>query len=303
MEAGSDRRYRGASAVGSGTIRRVASSALCLLATVLLAAGCNPRPQYEPELARQHRADYGPVAPTVRDSFTVVSYNIQYGQNVDVALADLRRSPYLADADVLLLQEMEPTGVERIARELGCNFAYQAASVHPHHDQLFGNAVLSRWPIVDQRLLVLPHDHPVTGDRRIAVMADLDVAGLRVRTVSLHVATVIRDLEARLDQAAAALDSLADVPGPVIIGGDFNTLTDYGRNLTTRMFRRAGFQRAGRAIAPTVRKKMWFWPSQRLVLDHIFTRDLKLGSAGVLSEATASDHYPLWARFGFPRGE
>jgi endonuclease/exonuclease/phosphatase family metal-dependent hydrolase len=276
-----------------------------LLAVAVLApvSGCNPRPEPNTDLDLQHRGNYGPAVATVRDSFTVVSYNIQYGENVDAALVDLNRTPYLADADVLLLQEMDPEGAERMARELGYNYVYQAASLHPHHDRLFGNAVLSRWPIVGQRLLVLPHPHPVTGHRRIAVVADLDVAGLPVRAVSVHVATVIRELDARLDQATAALDSLADVPGPVIIGGDFNTLTDYGRRLTMRLFRKAGFRRAGSPTSPTVRQKLWLWPSQRLVLDHVFTRDLELGAAGVFQGATASDHYPLWARFGFPRRE
>ncbi len=283
------------------TMRLVMRRALRLLPVMVLlvAVGCSSS-GYHPDVSLQHRAAYGPAAPAVRDSFTVVSYNIQYGEDIDLALADLREVPGLADADVILLQEMDLAGVEQMAQALGRNYAYQAASVHPHHGHLFGNAVLSRWPIVGQQLVVLPHPHPVTGHHRIAVVADLDVAGLPVRAVSLHVATVILELDERLEQAVAALDSLADVPGPVIVGGDFNTLTDYGRNLTLRLFRKAGFRRAGRPTVPTVRKKLWLWPSQRLVLDHMFTRGLEIGSAGVASEATASDHYPLWARFGFP---
>jgi endonuclease/exonuclease/phosphatase family metal-dependent hydrolase len=269
----------------------------------LLLVGCSSWTKYRPDETKQHRADHGPNAPTARDSFTVVSYNIQYGEKIDLALADLRNEPRIDDADVILLQEMDLTGVERMAQELGHNYYYQAASVSPHHGRLFGNAVLSRWPILAESFLVLPNAHPLTGQRRIAVIADLDVAGVPVRAISVHTSTVVAELPERVEQAAAVLDSLTDFPGPVIVGGDFNTVTDYGRNRTQRLFRKAGFRRAGRPTVATIGKRLWFWPSQKLVLDHLFYRDLALGSTGVRTTATASDHYPLWARFGFPVGD
>jgi endonuclease/exonuclease/phosphatase family metal-dependent hydrolase len=273
---------------------------ITVAAAAIIAAGCSSWTRYRPDDTKQHRVDHGPQAPAPRDSFTVVCYNIQYGEDIDLALADLKSLPRLDDADVILLQEMDLAGVEQIASELQCNYFYQAASVSPHHGRLFGNAVLARWPIVAEGSIVLPNAHPLTGQRRIAVFADLDVAGAPVRAVSVHTSTIVAELPERIEQAAAVIDSLSAVNGPVIIGGDFNTVTDYGRIRTQRLFRKAGFRRAGRPTVSTVGKRLWFWPNQKLILDHLFYRGLDLGSAGVRTTATASDHLPLWARFGFP---
>ena len=292
---------------GGAERRRVVggwTAVLGLAVLLWLGVGCSSRTGYRPDASLLHKGDFSTGAPdrafSFDDSLTVVSYNIQYGENIEAALADLRRAPRLDHADVILLQEMDLAGVESLARDLNCHYVYHAASVHPHHGRLFGNAVLSPWAIVDQQLVVLPHGHPLTGQKRIAVAALLDVDGAPLRVVSIHSATVILELEGRLDQATALLDSLAQGSEPVIVGGDFNTATDHGRVLTQRIFRRAGFRRAGRPTQATVRKKLWFRPSERLILDHIFYRGLEEGSAGVRIDATASDHYPLWARFGRP---
>lgn len=274
---------------------------LCLL--LLLLPGCAGTGGFFPGEEHLHRGSFvsagAMVSATAPDSLTVVSYNIQYGKDIDLALDDLRADPRLRDADIILLQEMDPAGVDTMAQVLGLHYVYYPASVHPHHDRYFGNAVLSRWPIVGQQVLVLPHGNPVNGHRRIAVAADLDVAGRPLRAVSVHLSTMILTPRKRLDQVSAVLDSLTAVDGAMIIGGDFNSETGYDEVHFRRRMRRMGFRRAFIPRESTVR-----WNPLRLtgldfVLDHIFYRGLKMWRAGIGREALASDHYPIWAVFGW----
>jgi len=270
---------------------------VCLATILLLLSACAKTVVYTSADAPLHRGTFAENLAVLPDSFTVVSYNIQYGENIDLALADIQRDPRLHSADVFLLQEMDPEGTETLAHALNLHYVYFPASVHPHHARLFGNAVLSRWPITRQSVSILPHGHPFSGHRRIAVAADLDVAGQTLRVVSVHTATVVTAQDLRLDQAQAALDSLAAVNGPVVIGGDFNTIADFEHTLVRRLFRRAGFIQARLPAGPTVK-----WGLQRvlgleLVLDHMFFHNLQLLRTGIARQATASDHLPIWAVF------
>ena len=274
-----------------------------LLAVVFLAAGvagCVIDRDFRPgpaHLATALAPDHPPAAP---DSLLLVSYNIQYGEDLDQALADLRRAG-LDQPDILLLQEMTPAGVESLARALSLGYVYHPASVHPHHQRLFGNAVLSRWPITAERLLVLPHPHPWSGHRRIAVSCDLDIAGRHVRAVSVHLATAVLDDAARLDQATAILDSLvADHPGPVIVGGDFNTAAAPALAALRKTYRRrARLLPVRLPDGCTIRWNYGRPLGAGCRLDHVFLRGLRAGAAGIERAATASDHFPIWARIGW----
>jgi len=291
-------RYR-----GRAMIRRSRCVCLAVLPLAGLIAACTVDREFQP--GPQHlTANLRGIAPGAAgapDSLLVVSYNIQYGERLADALADLRAGG-LDRPDILLLQEMTPAGVETLAAALRLNYVYQPASVHPHHQQPFGNAVLSRWPILAQRLLVLPHAQPWTGQRRVAVACDLDVAGQPLSAISLHLATPVVSAERRLAQAAAVLDSLvAGWHGPVVLGGDFNTAMTSEVAAVRRYYRRAGRLLPAR-LPPgcTIR-----WQPGRLVdagcrLDHLFLRGLQAGASGITRDATASDHFPIWVRTGRP---
>ena len=231
-------------------------------------------------------------ALTAPDSLIVVTYNIRHGQALAAALADLRAlAP--GGADVVLLQEMDPEGAAWLAQQLGCGHVYAPASVHPRHDRLFGNAVLSRWPITGHRLLVLPHGSPLYGLRRVAVAADLDVAGRPVRAISVHLASAFLPQDQRLDQLDAALDSLVTGwDGAVVLGGDLNTSTPDDRFRFHRRLRAAGLRTvpAGEPTAHWQPTRLWGFGE---VLDHVYVRGLVTGVPTVGREATASDHWPL----------
>jgi endonuclease/exonuclease/phosphatase family metal-dependent hydrolase len=87
----------------------------------------------------------------------IVSFNIEFGVHVDSAIGLLTSDPALRAADVILLQEMDGEGTERVADALGFWYVYFPAIYHLRTHREFGNAVLSRWPIVEDRKILLPH--------------------------------------------------------------------------------------------------------------------------------------------------
>jgi endonuclease/exonuclease/phosphatase family metal-dependent hydrolase len=214
----------------------------------------------------------------------VGSFNIEFSQRVDSALAVLQSDSALRRADVLLLQEMTADATRRIADALDMWYVYYPAIFHFRTDQDMGNAVLSRWPIVEDRKLVLPHVSRFVQTQRIATAATIRIGERLVQLYSIHLGTM-SDLApaARRDQLGAILTD-ARRYSHVVIGGDMN---DAG---VGRLARDSGYA----------------WPTQhgpattRLGrLDHIFFKGFgtpaREASGTVLDVRGASDHLAVWA--------
>ena len=230
-----------------------------------------------------------PGQPDFDGRVKVVSYNISFGQEIDLAARELAELEELRDADIILLQEMDETGTAQIAHTLGYNFVYYPASIHNHHDRYFGNAILSRWPIADHGRIVLPHRSPKDGQQRIAVQATVIVDGLGVLVYSVHTETAWLSAGKRADQVASLVDSIGTKHPHVIVGGDFNTLTPGAVKDLERRFEAAGLERASGGAGPTVR-----FESLGLTLDHIFVRGMTVLATGTAQEVASSDHLPVW---------
>ena len=234
-----------------------------------------------------------PETPSDSSELRVASFNIQFSKRIDEAIALIGGTPALSGADILLLQEMDERGVRRIASEFGYCWVYYPATVHPRTRRRFGNAILSRFPFVEDHKVLLPHLGQFGKTLRIAVGATVDVHGIPVRVYSLHLATLMElGPERRRDQARAVVEDAAGFRGPVLVGGDFNEY-DLGE-----VFTEAGYDWMTRDIGRT---------TDLAALDHFFVRDLTAapGSAvgKVPDEVGASDHLPIWARFLLPEGE
>ena len=237
------------------------------------------------------------VPPAESDSLVCVSYNIEYSEELEQALLDLTTDPRLRHPDILLLQEMDAEGAAFLAGRLGMNHFYYPSFIHPYHGRLFGNAVLSPWLLTGPQYVVLPHPNPMTDNRRTALAVDVQVGSRTVRAVSVHMSTLIVDLEDRLEQAVVMADSLIAVAGPTIIGGDFNTGTRWEETLFRRVARRFGFKEARLSEERTARGGPLDLVGYKLKLDHFYYRDLELVAAGVSFGATAGDHFPIWSVF------
>jgi endonuclease/exonuclease/phosphatase family metal-dependent hydrolase len=220
-----------------------------------------------------------PVAP-----LRVVTFNIKESREIDRAITVLQ-SDSLRGADVVALQEMSESGVDRIARALRLNYAYYPAVIHPRTGGYYGPAILSRWPIERSWKVLLPHEGWGRDQRRTATAAIVRANELRLLAYAVHLETMVKLSDAkRTEQARAVTDDAKGFPGPVVIAGDLN---DYG-------------------MAARIRHEGYTWTTEWVgsthmgfSMDHILTRGLVLAkprSVGVVRKVWgASDHRPVWA--------
>lgn len=265
-----------------GTWARGALVALLLL----LVAGCRTGRDY-PEATGPRYAG-GPTtasADTVAppDTLRIVSFNVEYARDIDGAIALFGAEPALRAAHVVLLQEMDASGTQRIAESLGMWYVYYPAILHHRTDRDFGNAVLSRWPIVDDAKLMLPHPSRYAGTHRIATAATLRIGATRVRVYSTHLGT-IADISGgrRADQLRVILADAATHP-IVVLGGDVND------SAVGTVAEEAGYAWPTRDGPRTTRFGRW---------DHLFLKGLAIPdtlAAGSVDARGVSDHRPIWA--------
>lgn len=261
-----------------------------LLLLLVLTASCRQALNYPSAMGPR----YAGVSTARHDAATgdrrlrVVTYNVRFGQHVERAINVLATREPLSGADIIFLQEMDGEGTRRIAEALGMSWVYYPAAVHPKAArQDFGNAVLSRWPIIADEKVMLPHIAGMRHSQRIATAATILVGTIKVRVYSAHLGTPteIRPSKRR-DQAHTILAD-ADSFAVVIVAGDMNS---HGIG---KEFVAGGYQ----------------WPTEHngftsmfFNWDHVFLKGFTtpaLGSAkvtGIVRDTLGtSDHDPVWA--------
>jgi protein tyrosine phosphatase (PTP) superfamily phosphohydrolase (DUF442 family) len=159
--------------------------------------------------------------------------------------------------------------------------------LHPKHGRDFGNAILSRWPIEEDRKIILPHLARIGRSQRIAVAGTVTIRGEPVRVYSMHLALPLQvGPGGRREQAEAIIADAQSAPGRVIVAGDLNWQG------VGEAFERAGFA----------------WPTRKLGrtmkifdVDHIFLRGFRAARTPpvgrVADNRGASDHRPVWGVF------
>lgn len=220
-----------------------------------------------------------------------------------------RRAPFdaaaVADAlaamgaDVIALQETSALEgdaghdhVASIAALLGMHAVFGANLIGHGGRYRYGNAILSRWPVVDST----NHDLSVmSAEPRGALVAELETpGGLRFRAASLHFGLKLRE---RAAQARQFVNAVVRGGGetPLIIGGDMN---DWIRSADTRAMRAHLRDAATQATYPAA------FPVFRL--DHVYVdesvrieRCTRIRSRAVLD---SSDHLPLVAHLHVSAG-
>ncbi len=227
--------------------------------------------------------------PRPAGNLTVLSYNISYGDNLDLALAEVREIELQRTLDILLLQEMDEVGTEKLASDLKMNYVYYPATIEPKYKRNFGNAVLSRWPIIASRKLILPHISLSDRMKRVATQATIRIQVADIIAYSIHTEPVFIWPKYKEEQCYAVLEDLGCDAKCVIVGGDFNSFTEKDVQKLEKRYRQAGFMRAAKGIGNTfVRFGFQMAP------DQIFAKGFDVESAGKIATAKASDHLPIW---------
>ena len=263
--------------------------AVLAVAVAAFAVGCASAGVNYTDPAGPRYAAAVPSPAPGSDTLTVVAFNLHFAEHVDRALALFRQEGPLHGPDVLLLQEMDEDGTRELAESLGYGYVYYPSTLHPVTKRDFGNAVLSRFPLEDDRKILLPHLARVRRTLRAAVGATVVVGTRRVRVYSIHLSTFVANgPRARREQLAAVLAD-ADRYPVVVLGGDFNSET----------------------VPEIALSHGYVWPTRRLphtdfiwTLDHLLLRGLSLAPGAavglVRDNLGASDHKPVWARVLLP---
>lgn len=267
------------------------ATAVPWLALAPLALACSIEPNFLDPDEPRYDGDHTSGEPVLGDVLRVVSYNLAFGREVEAAIAALETEP-LAGADIVLMQEMDDDGVEAIAAALGLRYVYYPASEKKGRE--WGNAILTRWPMPDDRKVLLPWADPYTNSRRIAVTATLEIGAVDLAVYSTHTATPSLGLGARLDQIEAILDDAGDA-APVAIGGDLNTADPGSAGQVRELFGDRGFDWASDGATDTGTAFGF-----DATLDYVFTRGLTARRSGTFEGEAGSDHQPIWVELEPP---
>ncbi len=227
----------------------------------------------------------------------VVSWNIELGQGIDRAIDVLTTDPDLKDADLILLQEMDDVGPQRIAEALGLAAVYRAGCKHGDTGKPFGNAILVRGEVGEAKAIRLPHLARFMGMRRIAVQAPVTVrpsAGgdphdIQVWSVHAEISTLPH--RRQVAQYREVADQVVGAGQPkAVVGGDFNTASGRSiRGLVEHMER----AHMVRVLPPG--QQTFFRFGRPFELDHLFAKGFDVIDSGVTVGHHASDHDPVWA--------
>ena len=284
-------------------------------ALVAAAAGCAADlgpggpwiPWQEIEGALRPELEPPPDRPPPPASIRLVTFNVHLGADPEALARAIAACPDTAAADLLLLQEIESHPAEgasraaRLAAALGAGHVY--APARPEGDGSHGLAIVSRLPLERVEVMELPAaDLGGRSRRRIALAADVTLAGGPLRVINVHLDTRINIADRILQLRPALLDQ----PDPVVVAGDMNanpylwvegtlpvpphdaTADTDQAPLLDDYLAALGFDTPTASLGPTFHAG----PVQ-VRLDAIYPRGLAPRAAGVDRCVDASDHWPL----------
>ncbi|MDG4779629.1 endonuclease/exonuclease/phosphatase family protein [Micromonospora sp. WMMD961] len=246
-------------------------------------------------------ADEVPVASN-RDGpperLTVVAYNIRMGFGLDGRF-DLRGLTEAVDRqrpDVVLLSEVDRAWLlngghdtlDVLADRLGMPYVFGPAA-----DPVWGDAVLSRWPMDDARSLPLPAVGAPTGAQALAVTLDLG-DGVRTAVVSTHLQPPPGQGPVVQARAVADFATRYAAGRPLVVAGDLNTEPG---DEAFGQFTAAGLVDALAAARPLATSPA---DDPREQIDHIFVSAGLTPSDPVAPRSTASDHLPVAVTLTLP---
>lgn len=235
---------------------------------------------------------------TSEQALRIMTYNIHHanppseGDSIDIdAVAEVIRKE---NPDLVALQEVdvytERSGenlhqARALAQKLDMHFYF--AKALNYQNGFYGNAVLSKFPILDSMRIELPPMEGVQVEIRNWTGIKVAIEGKEMWFGSTHLD--FQRGENNLNQAKILLQHLESVTIPVFIGGDFNRPVD---SETIELFD-TKFQRTCTDCPPTIPVT-----NPDRTIDHLMYRPkdgFRVTNHRVIDEQYASDHLPVVA--------
>lgn len=252
-----------------------------------------------------------------------IQVNIYKGKYLDELLEFLKRE----DADIIAMQEVTIGGFnfyykdknanlfEILKKEIGVHAIYHGdLKLKGHPGSFLGNAVFSKFKIVDHQVVVLKKFKPVTLDEldgkganiirrqidRHLLDATLDVDGRTIHAISVHGAWTAPpiDTEENLRQARLIVNHLNSLGNrPFIIGGDLNMppnthviemISKVARNLMLDS-----------GVVGTLNPRVHEIAPRNFMVDYIFVSNHFKVKFLKVPEVDVSDHLPVVAQLKF----
>ena len=272
---------------------------LMIICLSILVVSCEEVENFSDFETPRYSGDFAPSLSTAPEEINVVTFNIEFAEKIEEAIEELGSSENLMSADVILLQEMDETGTEAIAKALEYNYVYYPSNRN-FDGKLFGLAILSKWPIVEDEKIILPHK-PNNERQRIAISANVMTGSQSIRIYNIHTATFTLSRSKRREQFRTVITHLEELEAiqrvdHVLIAGDFNTNDSNDIDYLVEFYGAEGFLWASEEVGATYQI---IGGLAKYSLDHAFIRGFDFVDAGKNTETLSSDHLPIWMKLRF----
>ncbi len=232
-----------------------------------------------------------PTRAAAEEPVRVVLYNIHMGFDVEGRFAIDAQAATLAaqSPDVVVLNEVDRgwllTGGHDTLRLLADRLELPHVFA-PAADEVWGNALLSRYPVSELAIDRLPRGSAPMARSQLAAVIEI-AEGQRLAVVGTHLSHVDVQGDTRLPQARAVAGTVARLRErnlPTVVLGDLNAEPDSPELATFEPFVR-------NIVPPTVAT----WPSWNPVerIDHVLISPDLLGRDVSVPRTQASDHLPI----------
>ena len=202
-----------------------------------------------PQFSQAEVHNLAPLPARAPEALGMLVFNMERGVCLEELGDFLETCPAVRPFDVILANELDDGCVRsggkdttlELAKRLGMNAVFGLEFIELVNGEdskgFHGNAIFSRWPIKRAKAVRLPEQYNWYFDRqrriggRLAVLAELDVAGTPVGVGTIHLENRTHGPGRRAQLSAVLVEAEAMFPGmPVILGGDLNTNTFDGRD-------------------------------------------------------------------------
>lgn len=217
--------------------------------------------------------------PHAANEVTLISWNAHKLADTNF-FYDLKKLS--AGADLMMVQEAVHTTAWQAAFASHMPFAFSFNKSFCWDDTANGVLTASRLGLDKNLALLSPGTEPGSFTHKVSGYSQILIGGKTVHVINTHALNfnVGIAFEDQIDQLAKFM---AQLQGPIIWAGDFNTWNPLRTDYLNEKAKTLGLTH----VTPTN-------DSRFLVLDHIYVRGLTAVSAEVL-DLKSSDHYPLKA--------